>query len=108
MADLTVTEMLEMQEKLQEKYREQWEPVVPDSGKNKVLWMMSEVGEVIDVIKKQGPEKIMEDPEVRAHFVEEMADVLMFYHDILLCYGITAEELRGEYVRKFERNLNRW
>ena len=27
----------------------------------------------------------------------EMADVLMYYNDVMLCYGITAGELKGVY-----------
>ena len=50
----------------------------------------------------------MEDPAVRAHFVEEMADVLMFYSDILLCFDIPSEDLKRTYTEKFQRNMNRW
>ena len=32
----------------------------------------------------------------------------MYYNDVLLCYGITAEELKGAYVDKFGRNMKRW
>jgi hypothetical protein len=32
----------------------------------------------------------------------------MYYNDVLLCYGISAEELRDSYVAKFERNMKRW
>ena len=38
----------------------------------------------------------------------EMPDVLMFYNDALLCYGITAEELKESYTKKFQRNMERW
>lgn len=51
---------------------------------------------------------LMEDPAVRAHFVEEMADVLMFYSDILLCFDIPSEDLKRTYTEKFQRNMNRW
>ena len=50
----------------------------------------------------------MEDPAVRAHFVEEMADVLMFYSDILLCFDIPTEDLKRAYTEIFQRNMNRW
>lgn len=40
--------------------------------------------------------------------MEEMADVLMYYNDVLLCYGITADELKEAYASKFQRNMNRW
>jgi hypothetical protein len=34
------------------------------------------------------------DEELRKDLVEEMVDVLMYYNDVMLCYGITAEELK--------------
>ncbi len=104
----TIAQMLSMQQQLQERYHGKWEPISPETGKNKLLWMIGEVGEVIDIIKKNGDEKSLEDPALRAHLVEEMADVLMYYHDVLLCYGITEEELKQAYCAKFEANLNRW
>ena len=108
MNDLSVSDMLAMQEKLQERYKGQWEPIGPETARNKLLWMICEMGEVIDIIKKQGPERIMTDSAVRSDLVEEMADVLMYYHDVLLCYGITPEELQQAYTKKFERNMTRW
>ena len=108
MTDFGVGEMQEMQRQLQEKYKGRWEPIGPETGKNKLLWMISEVGEVIDIIKKNGDIRAVTDPELRRMLVEEMADVLMFYNDALLCWGITAEELKKEYTDKFRRNLERW
>ena len=40
--------------------------------------------------------------------IEEMADVLMYYNDVMLCYGITADELKRAYTGKFEKNMKRW
>lgn len=108
MEDFSINEMLELQKKLQERYQDKWEPIGPKAGKNKLLWMVGEIGEVIDVVKKNGSEKAVRDAELRAHLVEEMADVLMYYNDVLLCYGITAEELKKAYTEKIERNLKRW
>lgn len=108
MSDFSVNEMLEMQRKLQDKYKDKWEQICPETGKNKLLWMIGEVGEVIDVVKQNGGTKACEDAEIRAHLVEEMADVLMYYNDVLLCYGITADELKQAYTEKFERNMKRW
>lgn len=28
--------------------------------------------------------------------------------DLLLCYGITAKELKQAYTEKFEKNMKRW
>ncbi len=108
MEDFTVNEMLEMQKKLQENYKDRWEPINPETGKNKLLWMIGEIGEVIDIIKKNRAQIVMEDRELRKDLVEEMTDVLMYYGDVMLCYGITSEELKRAYTEKFERNMTRW
>ena len=108
MTDFTINEMRTMQEALQEKYRGQWEPIAPSTGKNKLLWMIGEIGEVIDIIKKNGDQKVTDDSDIRKELVEEMADVLMYYNDVMLCYGITADELKKAYIGKFERNMKRW
>ena len=108
MADFTVNEMLELQRRFQEEYKDGWPPKCPENGKDKLLWMLGEVGEVIDIIKKNGGQRVAADAQTRAHFIEEMADVLMFYSDVLLCYGITADELGRAYREKAERNMTRW
>lgn len=108
MTDFTMNEMQEMQKRLQEKYKDQWEPISPETGKNKLLWMIGEVGEVVDIVKKYGDLKAVADAELRKALVEEMADVLMYYNDVMLCYGISADELKRAYTQKFERNMTRW
>lgn len=108
MSDFTLNEMLIMQKTLQDRYKDMWEPIGPDTGKNKLLWMIGEVGEVIDIVKKHGDGKACSDSGLRKDLVEELADVLMYYNDVLLCYGITPEELKTAYTEKFERNMTRW
>ncbi len=49
----SIGEMQEMQDELQEKYKDKWEPICAETGKNKLLWMIGEIGEVIDIIKKK-------------------------------------------------------
>lgn len=53
-------------------------------------------------------QKSVEAVDLRQHLVEEMADVLMYYNDVLLCYGISEQELKEAYVDKFEKNMKRW
>ena len=106
--DFGVGEMLGMQKALQEKYKDKWEPIGPECGKSHLLWMVGEIGEVIDIIKKHGTEEIGTNPEIRSDLIEEMADVLMHYADVMLCFGISAEELRRSFTAKFEKNMNRW
>ncbi len=108
MEDFGINEMLEMQKALQEKYKDKWRPVCPERGKDQLLWMIGEIGEVIDIIKKNGAEAASQSAELRMQLVEELADVLMYYNDVLLCYGIPAEELKRSYIAKFEKNMARW
>lgn len=107
-ADFSINEMQEMQKRLQDKYKDKWEPICSDTGKNKMLWMIGEIGEVIDIVKKYGGTKASTDKELRKELVEELADVLMYYNDVLLCYGITADELKQVYENKFNINMKRW
>ncbi|MBQ8556144.1 MAG: nucleotide pyrophosphohydrolase [Clostridia bacterium] len=100
--------MQSIQRELQEKYRDKWEPVDPAHGRNKLLWMLAEIGEVTQIIKKKGDGSIMQTPEVRHDFIEELCDVMMYLNDVCLCYGITPEEVEVIYRAKHERNMHRW
>ena len=108
MSDFTISPMQAMQKDLQEKYKHKWEPICPEIGQNKLLWMIGEIGEVIDIVKKHGGGKASSDEGLRRHLVEELADVLMYYNDVLLCYGVTADELKQAYTEKFHNNMQRW
>lgn len=68
-----------------------------------LLWMMDEAGEVGDVIRKQG----LEEPEVRRHFVEEMCDVMMYFNNLMNCFGISSDKLAEQYRAKHHRNMTR-
>ena len=105
MVDFSINEM---QRRLHDKYKDQWEPICPETGKNKMLWMIGEIGEVIDIIKKNGAIQASSDVNLRKELVEELADVLMYYNDIMLCYDITADELKQIYNKKFQKNMERW
>ncbi len=105
--DLKISEMMTMQEELYQANKEDWSPIVPATGKSKLLWMIEEVGEVISIIKKKSEEDIMNDPIVREAFVEEMADVMMYYQDVLRCYQVSSEEISNVYMKKHQRNLER-
>ena len=91
-----------MQAGLQERYQDKWQHLSPEIGKDQLLWLMIELGEVADIIKKEGSRKIMEDNATREHFIEEMADVMMHYNDVLLCYGILTDEFSKIYQEKHQ------
>lgn len=108
MENFSFEEMQVIQKELQEKYKHKWSPLSPEIGKDQLLWLLIELGEVADVIKKSGNKKILEDKEVRAHFIEELCDVLMYFNDVMLCYNISIDELKEIYLQKHKRNMERW
>ena len=108
MPDFGFEKMQAIQRELQEKYRDKWPLIEPRQGRDKLLWMMIEAGEMADIIKKMGDDKILETGEVREHFIEEMCDTLMYFNDVMRCYGITPDEFEKVYYEKHRRNMNRW
>ena len=99
--DLSISQMMRMQKALFE------HPMEPKYGRDFILYMIEEVGETIAILKKKGSGAVMEDPEVRAAFLEEMADVLMYYNDVLLRFQVTPEEISEAYAKKHARNMGR-
>jgi len=104
--DLRLSDLLKMQTELQDSHP-QWGGVTPARGREQLLWGICEIGEVIDIIKKRGDDEIMNNPETRRHFIEEMADVMMYLTDVMLCYNITAEEYSEVHARKHAHNMKR-
>ena len=108
MADLGFEEMQLLQRTLQQRYSGKWPQLTPEEGRNKLLWLMVELGEAADILKKQGVSAVAQDTPARAHFTEELADVLMYFNDVMLCYGISVEELREAFIAKHDTNMTRW
>ncbi len=107
MNDLKISEMMKMQNELWYENKDKWSPMEAKYGRDFILWMMEEMGECIAIIKKKGDQAIMNDEIVRRAFIEEMSDVLMYYFDILLRYGITFEEISQAYKSKHTKNMAR-
>lgn len=107
MHDIKVSDMMHMQQALYEKNKDRWLAREPQVAYNFLLYLMEEYGEVLSIWKKKGSDAIMEDSAVRRHFCEEMSDVLMYFTEILLCYGVTPEEISSAYIEKFEKNMGR-
>lgn len=108
MAGFGFEEMQGIQRELHEKYKHKWSSLIPEQARDQLLWMMIEAGEMADIIKKDGDEAVMRDPDARRHFIEETCDVLMYLNDVMLCYGITPEEIETVYREKHRRNMQRW
>ncbi|KYH32437.1 hypothetical protein CLTEP_22330 [Clostridium tepidiprofundi DSM 19306] len=107
MRDLKLSEIISMQKELQKKYKGKWTPLSVENGRNCLLWMIEEMGEAISIIKKRGENDIISDDTVRSAFVEELVDVMMYYSDALICYGITSDELSEAFVKKHVKNMGR-
>lgn len=105
--DLSISQMMHMQQELFERHKDTWSPMEPEYGKDFFLYMVEEMGEVIAILKKKGCSAVTEDREVRDAFLTEMADVLMYYTEILLRFHVTPEEISEAYLRKHARNMGR-
>lgn len=105
--DLTISQLMQLQQKQFESHKDQWNPRYPAHGKDHILYMIEEIGETVAILKKKGEAGILADPAVRDAFLEEMSDVLMYYVDILLCYRVTPEEISEAFQKKAQRNLDR-
>ena len=105
--DLSVSERMELQRALFSRHKEEWSPMEPEYGEDFLLYMVEEIGEVIAILKKKGSTAISENPAVREAFLGEMADVLMYYNDVLLRYHVTPEEISAAYRKKHELDMVR-
>ena len=105
--DLSISQMLQLQKELFHAHGRKWAPMEPEYGGEFILYMIEEIGEVISIWKKKGERAIVDDPTVRQAFLEEMADVLMYYHEVLLRFHVTPEEISKAYQDKHDRNMTR-
>ena len=107
MRDLKFNELIDMQNALQNRMKGKWLPINPEHGHFSLLWMYEEMGELVAIIKKRGARAIMDDNAVRAAFVEELSDTLMYFVDLMTSYSISADELARGYIAKHEKNMRR-
>ncbi len=105
--DLTFSEMMQTQCELYDLHKNEWNPREPQFGKDHILYMIEEIGETIAILKKKGDQAIMEDATVRAAFLGEMSDIMMYYIATLLCYHVTPEEISQAFESTHARNMGR-
>ena len=104
--DLRVSDMLALQD-LQQERHPAWGAITPERGPRQLLWLIGELGEVIDVIKKVDSDHLTVPGEARGRLVEELADAAMYFHDVLNCYGVSETEFARAYYDKVRKNLKR-
>ena len=97
---VTVKEIAENQHRFQTQYAHKWGGYSPERAVRLLAWLYGELGEVGDIIKKQGNEKIMQDEAVRIHFIEELCDVMMYWHDVWLSFDIKSEQIASVYRKR--------
>jgi len=107
MRDLKISDLINMQNALQDRMKGEWLPIIPENGHFSLLWMFEEMGELVAIIKKRGGNAVLNDRAVRAAFVEELSDILMYFVDLMTCFGISAEELSEAFSAKHEKNMLR-
>ena len=68
--DMTIGDMLEMQEKLYKAYGEPfgWMDYTPKNAAMHWLYMLGEAGEVVDALKKNSLDQLMQEGEPRIVF----------------------------------------
>lgn len=103
--DISISDMQEMQTRL--RIAKGWTDTEPNCAKDHLLNMIGEVGEVADIFKKKGIDKCMTNPEVRAMLVEELADMEMYFIEVMNRLQITPEEFSQAYIRKHEKCMSR-
>lgn len=96
---LSFSQMMAMQQELYALHRDTRPAREPDFAKEHILYMVEEIGEAIAILKKKRSASVLENTTVRDAFLEEMADVLMFYRDVLLCFHVAPEEISRIYAK---------
>ena len=104
---MDIETLMRMQRELYEKHRDTWDPLQPEYARNSLLWLVEEVGEVVEIIKKRGERETAQNPQLREAFLTEMSDVLMYFTDVLLRMGVSSEEFAAAYGKKHARNMGR-
>ena len=107
MPDLKISELVSMQNALQNRMKDKWLPIIPENGHFSLLWMFEEMGELVAIVKKRGYKGIMDDKTIRSAFIEELSDTLMYFTDLMTCYGVSAEEMSEAFIAKHEKNMYR-
>ncbi len=102
---LSIKDTLDGSVKQHKFFEGKWKPLVKESAVDKTLWLVGELGEVIDIIKKNRPSAIVENKNVRIEFTKEIVDCYMYLADILNCYGISSKEISDTYFKKLDFNM---
>ena len=105
MKSLTIEEMQYLQRELKE--AKGWKDDDPSFAKDHMLNMIEEIGECASIFKKKGIDMCMTDPLVRQQLVTELADMQMYFMEVLIRLQITPEEFSRAYLTKHKEIMGR-
>ena len=103
--NISINDMKAMQESLRQ--IKGWNDTAPEFSKDHLLNMIGEVGEVASIFKKKGINKCMTDPQIRAELIEELADVEMYFIEVLNRLKVSPQEFSQAYIKKYQKNIGR-
>ena len=105
MKSLSIEEMQYLQKEL--KSAKGWKDDDPTYAKDHLLNMIEEIGEVASIFKKKGIDACMDNPVVREKLVTELADMEMYFMEVLIRLQITPEEFSRAYLVKHKEIMGR-
>lgn len=105
MKSLNIEEMQFLQKEL--KSAKGWKDDDPTYAKDHMLNMIEEIGEVASIFKKKGIDMCMTDPMVRQQLVTELADMQMYFMEVLIRLQVTPEEFSRAYLTKHREIMGR-
>lgn len=105
--NITIEDMLSLSMRLYQKHKTEWRAMTPENNIYWIAWLVGEIGEVIDIMKKEGTTRIMHDPKVRQTMLEEITDCYMYLADILNRYKFTGQDFSQTYFAKMSYNFKR-
>lgn len=107
LAGITINEMIDYSQRLWEKHKDEWAPMEPGYAYIFLLWLIGELGEVVEVIKKEGQEAVVRNRKVRHKMIEEIVDCFAYLVEVMNRFKISGGEFSQEYHKKMRYNLRR-
>jgi NTP pyrophosphatase (non-canonical NTP hydrolase) len=105
--NLTIEDTLKGSKTQHKFFKGKWKPLVPENAVFKALWLVGELGEVIDILKKRKIKQILSEKKTRKEFIDEAVDCYMYLADVLNCFGVTNKEITKAYFEKIRHNMEK-
>ena len=104
MNNFGINEMQEMQKALRDKYKDRWGELTPEVGKNQLLWMVGEIGEVIDIVKKHLAQGHELDKD---RILGELGDIAWYLAEAATALDMDLEDVLQANIDKLKKRRER-